>query len=225
MLQVTRILALTLPLLVVALTASAQAPNGGTIGLYLDDGNDLSRAGITKVGEPFEIVVKTNSPSRTSALLCAVTELNLLHPGVFKVTTWKHNDSTLDMGNNDLGQYLIAYGVCAPAGELEVLRIGYVDFDDELPNDIALYVHGEVEERIAEPSLGGLPGTVDCDEDLILALSPEPWEDDSIDPTQIEGVTTTDGLLVLNPSQSVDVEGASMSTLKSRFRNADEGKE
>ena len=66
--------------------------------------------------------------------------------------------------------------------------------------------------------LGTQPGYISCNAAQdVWALAPEPWDDDSIDPTQIEGVTTTDGLLVLNPSQTVPNEDDTFSALKTRY--------
>lgn len=210
-------LLLTLGALFVSIGAQAELPTRGTIGLYLAEGNDLARAGVAKVGEPFELVVVTDSDLRMDGVIFKITELNLLFPGIFKVSTTKYGEGNIEGADNDLGEYAFTFaGPCAEAGATEVARVGYVDANGELPNDIALFVGGIPNDTLHGPQLEGAPGFISCG-DGMYALLPEPWDDDSIDPTQIEGVTTTDGLLVLNPSQQVPVGDASMTTLKARY--------
>jgi len=213
------ILFFALGILLLAGSAVAEWPENGTIGLYLSEGdNDLSRAGVTKVGEAFELVVQIDTGVESIAVLFQMTELNLLYPGIFKVSTWIYNESIFDLGRNDIGEYVFPYGdQCAPAGEVVVTRVGYVDVTGELDDDIPLWIHGLEEDQIHKAELGSQPGYLACNTQDTWALAPEPWDDDSIDPTQIEGVTNTDGLLVLNPSLLVPNEGSSFSALKTRY--------
>ena len=206
-------------LLFVAVAAHAELPARGTIGLYLNDGegNDLTRSGVTKIGEPFELVVKVDSDFESAGLVFKITELNLLFPGVFKVSTWRYNETIFELGENDIGEYAFVYGgVCAPSGGVEVLRVGYADVNGDLPDDVALYVTGHAADQIHLGDLEDDPGYIDCT-DGTWSLIPEPWEDDSIDPWRIEGVTHTDGLLILNPSISVPVGMESIGMLKAKF--------
>lgn len=215
-----RILLLSLALSMVAATACAERPANGTIGLYLDDqnGNDLSRAGVVKKGQPFELVVRIDSDSESSALVFQMTELNLLYPGVFKVSTWKYNETIFDLGRNDIGEYAFAYAdVCAQTGGVDMVRVGYAHVSGPFPNDVVLYVHGIPDDTLHLPVLEGAPGYIDCGTDETWALAPEPWVDQSYDPTIIPGVTSTDGLLVLNPAHMVPVGSVSLSVLKTRF--------
>lgn len=214
------ILFIAVCVLLLAGSAVAEWPENGTIGLYLSEGdNDLNRAGVTKVGEPFELVVKIDTGVESEAVMFQMTELNLLYPGIFKVSTWIYNESIFDLGRNDIGEYVFPYGgECAPAGGVIVTRVGYVDVTGELDDDIPLWVHGLEEDQIHLPVLGTQPGYLACNATQdTWALAPEPWDDDSFDPTQIEGVTNTDGLLVLNPSLLVPNEGSSFSALKTRY--------
>jgi hypothetical protein len=214
------ILVLVVAVVLTSMPAAAELPSRGTIGLYLDlsDGNDLSRAGTPKVGDPFELVVVTEAQTSAGAAVFSITELNLLYPGVFKVSTWRFNDSNMEMADNDQGEYAFAYMGCFPAGREQVLRVGYVDVNGDLPEDVVLRVSGIAGDQLHAPALEGAPGYVDCEVDEIFALDPEPWDESSnVDPTLIEGVGTTDGLAVLNPSLRVPVAESSMSTLKAMY--------
>jgi hypothetical protein len=212
------VLVVTLCAAVLTTPAWAEAPVRGTIGLYLstDEGNDLSRSGVTKAGEPFELVVRIDAEIPGNAIVFQITELSLLYPGVFKVSTWRYDDSDLDLGDNDQGEYVFAYGTCAVAGELEVLRVGYSDVQGDLPPDVPLYVQGSPND-LHGSNLDGAPGYSPCDAGVLLALTPLPWDDSSIDPMQIDGVTHTDGLLILNPSKSVPNGVESFGALKAKY--------
>ena len=216
--HVDKVLFLTLVLLMVAATAPAELPVNGTIGLYLDDsdGNDLSRAGVVKKGEPFELVVKMNVGAQPSGVIFQMTELNLLYPGVFKTSTWRYNDSFMTLGQEDVGEYVFALMECAPDGELEILRVGYNHVSGPFPKDVPLYIGGSPNTELHLPALEGAPGYVGCD-DNSWSVAPEPWDDDSFDPTTLAGITETDGLLLLNPSYMVPIGSATVSTLKARF--------
>jgi hypothetical protein len=204
--------------MLVAAGASAERPVAGTIGLYLsEDGNDLSRSGIVKQGDPFELVVSIDTDVESIAVVFQMTELNLLYPGVFKVSTWKYNDSIFGLGRNDLGEYAFPYGsACAPAGGVVVLRVGYAHVSGDLPNDIPLYIGGIPNDELHLPVLAGAPGYIDCGSDTSWSLALEPWSDESIEPERV-GITETDGLLLLNPSEAVPVDGGSVSLLKTRY--------
>ena len=218
--RIMTVLLIVVALSFIAANAHAEREVRGTIGLYLNtgDGNDLSRAGVTKVGEAFELVVTIDTQNSTNGIVFQMTELNLLYPGVFKVSTWKFNGTDFGMGNNDIGEYAFVYGAsCTEPGRSEILRVGYVDVNGNLPHDVLLYIDGIPDDKIHAPYLDGAPGFVDCDETYIYALAPEAWDDDSIDPTLIDGVVGTDGLLVLNPSQTVPVERESISMLKAKY--------
>lgn len=202
--------------------AWADLPSAGTVGLYLVQGeNELTRAGVVKIGTPFEIVIQTNADYESMGGLFGMTELSLLYPGIFKVGTSKVNDTTFDLGDNDIGEYVLAYTECEAAGPLEVVRVGYVDINGDLPEDVVLYVGGVSDDDKHNKDIDGAPGFVSCSESAWLtmfSLVPEPWDSSSnIDPTAIDGVTVTDGLLVLNPSRRVPVFSSTVGTLKAQF--------
>ena len=201
-------------LALVAPVAGAQ----DTIGIYIEDDDGLDRAGVTKVGEPFDVVVVVNASKSGGAIEFVMTELMHLFPGVFKFSTKKVNDTPLDLGNNQQGEYLIAYGGCVDAGSFEVVRLQYYDVDGSIDDNVVLGLSGLGPESDYPSTFDGQMGYISCQDEGVILVG-EPWEhDDVIDPTRIEGVVNTDGIVVLNPvGLGVTNEEASVSTLKTRF--------
>ena len=148
-----------------------------------------------------------------------MTELQNLYAGVFKYTTTRFGGATVSYGNEDVGEQAFGYGACANAGENEILRIRYHDVNGSLPENVVISVFDPGPDNSYFEMSDGEMLYVDCSPGDYHQLTAEPWDDSSgIDPTRIEGVTSTDGILVLNPQGlSVSSEFSSLSTLKSRF--------
>lgn len=190
-----------------------------TIGIYADFGEGLESAGITKPGTPFEIVVVASPSQDHAAMEFVMTELMHLYAGVFKYTTSKINDTSLDLGDNQVGEYLMAYG-CMPAGESEMVRVRYYDVTGEIGENVVLALSGFGPDASKASSFDGGIGYAGCVGNLELYdLVAEPWDAASeFDPSRIPGVESTDGILVLNPAGlSVPVADASVGTIKSRY--------
>ena len=191
-----------------------------TIGLYADfgDAGELSRSIITKPGTPFDVVVVTKADRGSSAIEFIMTELVWIYPGVFKVSTAKVNDTKLDIGDNDVGEYVIAYATCVNSGTTEVARVRYHDVSQSIGPNVVLSLRGLGPGDSWPSTFDGDMGYVDCDYSKFV-LTPEPWDDSSnVDPTRIAGLESTDGILVLNPEGlSVPAAVKSMGTLKSQF--------
>lgn len=200
--------------LLVAMPAAAQ----DYIGVRADFGGGLEPVGVTKTGEPFDVVVVMHPSHDSAAAEFVITELMNLFPGVFKFQTTRINNTPLDLGNNQQGEYIIAYGVCVESSRYEAVRIRYFDVDGSIGRNVVLEVGGLGPDASFPSTFGGEPGYVDC-ADAKHTLRGLPWEADTgIDPMLIEGVTSTDGIMVLNPDGiSVDAEATSVGALKTRF--------
>lgn len=198
------------------LAGSAQAQD--TIGIYADFGEGLAPSVITKPGTPFDVVIVTTTDKPSCASEFVMTELIHLYAGVFKLQTDKINNTPLDLGDNQMGEYLLAYMGCVEEGAQEVIRIRYYDVDGELGNNVVLQLRGLQPGDTMPSTFDGQMGYVSDDEDARV-LTGEPWDMASgLDPTLIPGVESTNGMMVLNPAGiSVAGEFSSVSTLKSRF--------
>ncbi|RKZ13517.1 hypothetical protein DRQ53_13200 [bacterium] len=205
--------------LFLALVACAFAPATvqaqETIGTYFNEGGALQRYGTTVQGTPFEIAVLINTSSDGDAAEVVMTELKVLFPGIFKLGTTKINGTNLDLGDNDVGEYLIAFGACL-VGPFELVRINYGDFAGEIGTDVIIQLRGFQPGDTRPSSFGGEPGFVTCAKiKTVLAL--EPWVDgDIIDPTKLPSIDSSDGVCVLN-ALLVPNEAASVGSLKARF--------
>jgi hypothetical protein len=202
--------------LVAGVFAPAQAQD--TIGIFFDDGvgGGLSRFGTTGAA-PFNIAVFTATDEPSSAAEFVITELRVLFPGVFALATTKINNTPLDLGKNEVGEYLMAYAGCVPAGVAEIVRVQYGDFSGLIGNDVILQIRGFQPGDSQGSTFGGEMGYIDCNDTGHL-LSPEPWPSDTnIDPTKgPNGVASGDGVCVLN-ADTVPNELDSVSSLKARF--------
>lgn len=213
-----RITGLLLVLSVAVLAGAASAQD--TIGIYADfgEGGGLESAGITKPGTPFDIVVVADPSEDHGAMEFVMTELMHLYGGVFKYSTHKINDTTLDLGDNQAGEYLMAYG-CTPAGEQEMVRIRYYDLNGEIGENVVLQLSGFGPDASKPSSFDGGMGYASCAMGKV-ELTAVPWDVAStqMDPARIPGIASTDGIVVLNPAGlSVPNDGSSMGLLKSRY--------
>jgi hypothetical protein len=201
-----------------ATTASAQ----DTIAIYADfgEGEELSRSLITKTGEPFDVVVVAKTSSPMDYVEFSMSEIALEYPGVFKHTWSVIGGQTVTLGDHDLGEYSFGTPGCPEPGEHELIRIRYYDVNGSLPDNVVLSLRGMDYRDNYWFRFPDEMGYTDCgypSQEHVLA--PEAWQDDSMDPQRIEGVTSTDGILVLNPvGLSVDAASASIGVLKSRFQ-------
>jgi hypothetical protein len=201
--------------LVAGLLVPAQAQD--TIAIYIDDPvNGLSRYGDTVQGQPFDIVVVTETSQSSCASEFIVTELLVVTPGVFKLSTNKINNTQLDLGDNSVGEYLIAYAGCVASGPQEIVRVQYGDFGGVVGADVVLSIRGFQPGDSQPSSFGGQMGYITPTDDGIV-LAPAPWTDgDVIDPTKDPNVDSADGVCVLN-AVALPNETESVSSLKARF--------
>lgn len=221
-----KLLAAALVLAVIAGTSQAEAQD--TIGLYADfgEGGELSRSLITKPGTPFDVVVVTKTDFGSNFSQFVMTALPMLYPGVFKFWTTRVTGSTLDFGNQDVGEHSVTYMSCLQAGTAEVVRIRYADLSGTLGPNVVLSLRGVGPGDSILPAFGGEMGYVDCARTAgdqttgNHVLTPEPWDSSSnVDPTRISGVQSTNGILVLNPAgDAVPTASDSIGLLKSRFQ-------
>ncbi len=191
---------------------SAQAED--TISLYGNSQGWLSRI-ITTGQVPFEIVavMKTSEPSSAAEFI--MDELMLLVPGVFKLSTTKVNNTSLDLGDNSVGEYMMDFAGCVGAGTFEVVRVQYGDFGSAIGADVVLSIRGFGDGDSQPSGFGGEMGYVDC-LDGKHVLAPEPWDDfDLFDPTRLPEVDSADGVVVLNGETPVGK--SSIGILKAQF--------
>lgn len=185
-----------------------------TIALYGQVDAPLSRFIYTDT-QTFDIVALATSSKCQGAIEFVMTELTVLYPGVFKTDTRRANDTPLDLGDNDVGEYLIAYGDCLGPGPVEAVRVTYLDADGSLIGpDTVLSVRGFQPGDSRPSSCGGLPCYVSVSSDnnkYVLAL--EAWSEYGMPDNQ-----DLAGAVVLNPSGfPVASEATSLGCLKARF--------
>ena len=210
---------LSASVLALALVAGVFAPaQAQTLGLYLDNGGELERFGDVTQTAQFDIVVLTDIPETSCLVEFVMTEIAIEVPGVFKTGTVKINDTTLELGDNSLGEYITAYGLpCAPAGLTEVIRVTYGQFQGSVGNDFIVVPRGFGPGDTQPSSFDGDMGYVDSS-DVKVKLAGEPWPGDvGIDPTKgPTAVASGDGVCVLNALATPN-EATSMTSLKARF--------
>ena len=156
-----RIVQLALLIMLVARPAAA----GPTMALWGDDGSGLSPDLAPRTGVPFDVVVTLDSDGQSvAAAEFVISDLRNVFPGVFAVATKKINDTPLDLGQNDLGEYIIALGGCEPSGrQIELVRITYADYSGAIGAQSALLTIRGFEAGDTQPSsFGGFPGIVNC---------------------------------------------------------------
>ena len=202
--------------LVAGVFAPAQAQD--TIALFFDDGlgGGVSRFGETST-TPFNIVVITETDENSSAAEFVISDLRVLFPGVFALSTTKINNTQLDLGDNTVGEYVMAHTGCVPGGAAEIVRVQYGDFGGAITNDVILQIRGLQPGDSVESTFGGDMGYIDC-VDTGHLLTGTPWPGGTnIDPTKgPNGVASGDGVCVLN-ALTVPTESESVSSLKARF--------
>lgn len=211
---------LSASLFALALVASVFAPAQAQdwIAIYGDTGSGLSRAINTTPGVPFDIVVQNQTDNTSAAAEFVIDDVKVLFPSVFRLSITKVNNTPLDLGDNTVGEYLIAYGVCLSAGTVEIVRINYGDFGGAITNDVVLGIRGLQPGDSRPSSFNGSTGYVDCtNAKHPMTLEPFPAPDViGVDPTKLVGVDSGDGVCVLNADVTPN-ETASVGTLKGRF--------
>ena len=154
-------------LLALPVAATAQvmyvqgAPLGGTPGPVFDIGQ----------GAQFNLAVVLEAGSESSAAEFVMTELLVVAPGVFKLNTTKINNTQLDLGNNAVGEYLMAYAGCVASGPQEIVRINYGDFGGVIGSDVVLQIRGFEPGDSQPSSFNGQMGYITPTDDGIV-LSP-----------------------------------------------------
>ena len=148
--------------LVLSVLVAGAAQGQGTIGLYGDTGSGLSRTIDPVAGTPFDIVAVMEEVLIISAAEFVMTELAVEYPGILKIGTQKINNTPLDLGDNAIGEYLMAFGACFwdPS---EIVRVTYLDITGIIPSDAVLKLRG-FEPGDSQPStFNGRPGFIDCE--------------------------------------------------------------
>ncbi len=120
------------PVLALMIFTSTPAHAQDTIALYGDTGSGLSRS-INAALTPFEVVVLMKPEAQSSAAEFVMTELILMFPGMFKLSITKVNNTAIDLGDNSLGEYMLAFGDCVEAGQVELVRVQYLDMGGAIP--------------------------------------------------------------------------------------------
>jgi len=143
-----------------------------SMAIWSGESGSLSSDLTTSTNLAFDIVVTLDSDGRDSQVAeFVITELRVEFPGVFAIATTKINNTPLDLGYNDVGEYLIAFRECVPPGDrIEMVRITYIDYSGVIGSkSIVMKLRG-FESGDSQPStFGGLPGFVDCNENKYVA--------------------------------------------------------
>jgi hypothetical protein len=181
------------------------APTGGSPGPVLETGG---------FGQTFDLIVSLDTAGEpSSGAEFVMTELLVVAPGVFKLATNRIFGSQLDLGDNAVGEYIIAFGACAPPGIVEMVRVNYGTFQGDVPSDTVIALRG-LQPGDSQPStFGGELGFFDCTDNGFVAQfgGTDGGETGS-------GVVFPDGSCVVNPTPlAVDNEAGSMGQLKARF--------
>jgi hypothetical protein len=165
-------------------------------------------------GQTFDLVVSLDpAGNASSGAEFVMTELLIVAPGVFKLATDRIFGSQLDLGDNALGEYIIAFGACAPAGVVEMVRVNYGTFQGDVPTDTVITLRG-LQPGDSQPStFDGELGFFDCSDNGFLAQL-----GGADGGTTGSGVDFPDGACVINGTPVVvDNEAGSMGQLKARF--------
>lgn len=148
--------------------------NTDTIALYLDVGAGAVRYAQVPFGTVFDVIVITDTQESSAAGEFVLTDVANLMPSVFRLSVTKINNSNLDLGDNNVGEYFLGYSGCVPPGPAEIVRIRYGVFVEEVPSDFLLTVRGFQSGNSQPSSFGGEPGYVDCNEGLHTLSGLEP---------------------------------------------------
>jgi hypothetical protein len=154
-------MSLSVVLLLVLLAGPARAQLPATVGLFGDTGSGLSRTIDPVPGVPFDVVAYVPEVLVMAAAEFVMTELAVEYPGVFKLSTRKINDTTLDLGDNARGEYLMAFGTCVRQ-PFEIVRVTYLDVGGFIPSDVALSLRGFQPGDTRPSTFNGEPGFIDC---------------------------------------------------------------
>ena len=210
MIALSLVVLMALPSIALAQTIAISADPDGAGG-----SGPFTQVFDTPVGLGFDLVVWMDSAGEpSSAAEFIVTELLVVTPGVFKLGTIRINNTPLDIGDNLVGEYIIAFGSCeATSTQLELVRVTYGDFSGVIGADLVMNLRGFQEGDSQPSTFNGEPGFVDCTEGthtLVMGGA-----DGGLTGAQ---VVFPDGSLVCNPVPVVvpTVEN-SMGQLKARF--------
>ena len=194
----------SLALALVATLVPVAATAGPSMAIWSGEAGSLSTDLTTVTDRPLDVVVTLDSDGHDSAAAeWVMTDLRAEFPGVLFLETIKINNTALDLGINDIGEYLIAFGNCEPPGDrVELVRITYADFHGAIGStSIVMGLRG-FESGDSQPStFGGLPGFVDCQEYIYAAPM---------------GGNSADGALCVNCYSPPPTE-SSVTELKSKF--------
>ena len=106
-----------------------------TIALYLDVGAGAVRHAQVALGATFDLIVMTDTVEGSTAGEFVLTDVANLVPGVLRTSITKINDTTFDLGDDELGEYYMVYFGCVPPGPAEIVRIEYANMAGALPTD------------------------------------------------------------------------------------------
>jgi hypothetical protein len=143
------------------LVGPAQGFWTGRIGLYGDTGSGLSRTIEPAIGIPFDIVANVDEVLVMAAAEFVMTDLAMEYPGVFKLATFKVNNTPLDLGDNARGEYVLAFGSCVREN-FEAVRVTYLDIGGFVGSDAVLSLRGFEPGDSQPSSFNGRMGFIDC---------------------------------------------------------------
>ena len=199
--------------LAVALVFGVSSASAQQLFVSADVGGELSPVLDAGLGMTYDVVVSLDSPVGSTLAEFVMTELAVVVPGVFKTFTAKINGSTLDLGNNNAGEYIIAFGACEAPGVLEIVRVTYGNFQATPGPDTVVSLRGFQDGDSRPSSYGGEVGIVDCSDVKIAGQMG--GQDGGFTGAD---VTFPDGAMVINPTPVVvPTEVGSMGQLKAQF--------
>lgn len=172
--------------------------------VWADQGSGLQENLTIDDDQPFDLVVTLDSDGHDAAAAeFVITELRLAYPGLFVLATSKINDTPLDLGQNDIGEYLMAFTECEIASDrIEMVRITYADLAGVVGTKSVLVTLRGFRAGDTQPSsFSGQPGFVDCDNSKHAASM---------------GGNDNEGALCVN-CYTPPERDASMTELKSKF--------
>lgn len=204
-----------LPALLICVILATSASAAETIGLYGRDyqaGGEFRRYFFAN-SSIVEIAAILETDHDFTAGEFVMTDLAQTVPGVIRLGTVRVNDTDLDLGDNERGEYLLAAEACMPAGRIEMVRVTYGLTDGVvLGVDRALFVRGFETGDSQPSSFYGSPGYVDC-QIVQHVLAREAWSE-YMHPDN----PTLAGAVVINPSNiPVGGEVTSLGLLKAAF--------
>jgi hypothetical protein len=193
---------LSLALLITLIPMMASA--GPSMAIWSGEPGSLSSELTTSADRPFDIVVTLDTQGRQALVAeFVMTELSVEFPGVFAIATTKINNTSLDLGYNAAGEYLMAFRECVqPGDQIELVRVTYADISGVIGSkSIVMKIRGFESGDSQLSSFRGLPGFVDCSENKYAAPM---------------GGNSADGTLCVN-CYLPPATDSSMSDLKSNF--------